>query len=663
MEIRAFTIKYSKRKAKKSRDEEVSLQTRLIIIQNKLHANYNESDKIEMDILKAELAKVEARKTQGAIVRSRTRWYEYGEKNSKYFYSLEKTNYRRKHVASIKTHEDKKITEPKKILQAEENFFKQIYTSVNSDPQLPEFSDFFEGIEKRLSEEEAGTCESEVTREECYNALKSMAKNKSPGSDGFTVEFYLHFWNMIAKYMIESFHYAFQSGTLSISQRQGVISLIPKKKKDLELLKNWRPVSLLNVDYKILTKVIALRLEKILPKIASSSQSGYVKGRFIGESIRLIKDVMDFTKQKELPGIAVFLDFEKAFDSIEWDFLQKCLQTFNFGPQLRRWVSIFYNNITSCVLNNGYASNHFTLERGVRQGCPLSGMLFIIAIEVLAQKISNSKEIEGIKIRNNKTVKLSQYADDTTVFLANAHSVNNLFVLLSRFEKCAGLKINVSKSEMLWLGSMRHRKDKILNLQMTDEPVYALGTHFSYDDNLSDQRNFFDKLSKLQKTLNFWSQRDISVYGRINIVKTLALSKVIFICSSMETPPRFAEEVNRIIFDFVWNHKPAKIKKSTLIKSKKDGGLEMKDFVIFDKALKLNWVTRICSDHDAPWKYIPTSFLANVGGTFLFQCNYDCKLLCLSEYLPRFYKNIIAHWQKIASSDPQNKSEVLEQVI
>ena len=136
---------------------------------------------------------------------------------------------------------------------------------------------------------------------------------------------------------------------------------------------------------------------------------------------------MDFTKQK-----AVFLDFEKVFDSIEWDFLQKCLQTFNFGPQLRRWVSIFYNNITSCILNNGYASNHFTLERGVRQGCPLSG------IEVL-----------GITIRNNKTVKLSQYADDTTVFLANVHSVNNLFVLLSRFEKCAGLKINVSKSEML----------------------------------------------------------------------------------------------------------------------------------------------------------------------------------------------------------------------
>ena len=128
-------------------------------------------------------------------------------------------------MAAIKIHEDKKITDPKKILQGEENFFKQIYTSVNLDAQLPEFSDFFEGIEKRLTEEEAETCESEVTQKECYNALKSMAKNKSPGSDGFTVEFTLHFWNTIAKYMIKGFHYAFQSATLSVSQRK-------KKKKE-----------------------------------------------------------------------------------------------------------------------------------------------------------------------------------------------------------------------------------------------------------------------------------------------------------------------------------------------------------------------------------------------------------------------------------------------
>ena len=180
------------------------------------------------------------------------------------------------------------------------------------------------------------TCEGYITIEECAYVLIKMENNKTPGSDGLSVEFYRYFWNIIAKYMVESFIYAFQSGHLSISQKQGIISLIPKKKKNTEYLKNWRPVSLLNVDYKVATKTIATRLEKVLPHIIHPSQSGYIKGRFIGESIRQIIDIMEFTKNRQIPGIAIFLDFEKAFDHFEWDYIQKCLSSFNFGPQLRQ---------------------------------------------------------------------------------------------------------------------------------------------------------------------------------------------------------------------------------------------------------------------------------------------------------------------------------------
>ena len=147
---------------------------------------------------------------------------------------------------------------------------------------------------------------------------------------------------------------------------------------------------------------------------------------------------------------------------------------------------------------------------------------------------------------------------------------------------------------MLWLGSMRHRKDAICNLQISYDPVYALGVHFTYYLELSHKKNFFEKLGSLKKTSSVWSRRDLSIYGRINIVKTLALSKLVFICSVMETPKNFATEVNKIVFDFIWKQKPAKIKKTTLIKKKSDGGLGMKDFVLFDKALKLTWVKRLC---------------------------------------------------------------------
>ena len=148
-------------------------------------------------------------------------------------------------------------------------------------------------------------------------------------------------------------------------------------------------------------------------------------------------------------------------------------------------------------------------------------------MELLAQSIRRSKDIKGINIQEDEVVKLSQYADYTTALLADVQSVSNLFDLLSLFEKCSGLKINQTKSEMLWLGSLRHRKDAIFNLQISDEPVYALGVHFTYNIETS-HRNFFEKLGPLKKTLSILSRRDISIYGKINIVKTLALN----LCSS-----------------------------------------------------------------------------------------------------------------------------------
>ena len=105
---------------------------------------------------------------------------------------------------------------------------------------------------------------------------------------------------------------------------------------------------------KLLKKALALRLEKVLPTIISPNQTGYVKERYIGANRRIVKDMMSFTKKKNIPGLAVFLDFEKAFDSIKWCYLQKCLEAFNFGPQLRQWITVLYNNISSCVLNNGF---------------------------------------------------------------------------------------------------------------------------------------------------------------------------------------------------------------------------------------------------------------------------------------------------------------------
>ena len=190
---------------------------------------------------------------------------------------------------------------------------------------------------------------------------------------------------------------------MSNTQKNAVITLIEKKGKDRCFIENWRPISLLNVDAKIISKVIAVRVKEVLPNVIHSNQTGYVKDRYIGETVRSIFDIMELTDAENIPGLLIFIDFQKAFDTLEWDFLLKCLKAFNFGHDFIHWVRLFYKNIQSCVINNGTASDYFTLKRGVRQGDPLSPYLFVLAIETLAIAIRNNVQIKGIKIGNEVT--------------------------------------------------------------------------------------------------------------------------------------------------------------------------------------------------------------------------------------------------------------------
>ena len=169
-------------------------------------------------------------------------------------------------------------------------------------------------------------------------------------------------------------------------------------------------------------------------------------------------------KTRTYPESQFFLDFRKAFDTVEWNYLLSTLRIFNFGSDIQRWIEVIYHNASSCVLNNGHASPFFQLHRGVRQGCPLSGLLFLIGIDLLARALQNDNSIKGVNI-GKKEIKLSQFADDTTVFVSDQDSVSNLLKLLRKFKHASGLEINTTKTEAMWLGAWRNRTDTPFNFK------------------------------------------------------------------------------------------------------------------------------------------------------------------------------------------------------
>ena len=220
-----------------------------------------------------------------------------------------------------------------------------------------------------------------------------MKEGSAPGSDGIPTEFYKLFWNQLKRPLLDCINYSFQTGILSPSERIGIISLFHKG-KDLsrEDLDNWRPISLTNTDYKIIAKILSIRLNTVIDKLIGNQQKGFMKGRQIFHIHRIIDDLLQMQRKSNLPGIILALDFKQAFDAINVHCIKKSLEIFGFGPNFIKWITILNTERQSCVKNGGYI---FPMANGVRQGCPISPQLFLLAVEILAQKSYKIKTSKG----------------------------------------------------------------------------------------------------------------------------------------------------------------------------------------------------------------------------------------------------------------------------
>lgn len=362
------------------------------------------------------------------------------------------------------------------------------------------------------------------------SALAGLKEKKTPGSDGLSPEFYKFFWELLAPFLHRALIYVVQQGQLHISARRGVIVLIPKKHKDNLYIENWRPITLLTTDYKILAKALVNRIQCSLDKLISTHQTGFMQGRNISHNIRKILDIIEYTERRQEPGLIMSLDFHKCFDSLDHQSIREILRHYGFGQNFITLIMLLYTNIESCTLNNGFSSSYFSLEKGSPQGSPASTVIYLICAQLCSDIILNNPDIQGLNIAGEQET-IVQFADDTNLFLTFSQAtLDGVTQSLTVIYQQIGLRVNYDKTIIYRLGSLRYSNARLYSqfpIVWTDDPFSVLGIEIGSNE-IELRNNFKDILNKSESILESWYNRNASLMGKVLIVNSLVGSLYVY---------------------------------------------------------------------------------------------------------------------------------------
>ena len=642
--IRVYCIRRSTHLAKERRKHEVALEDRVAYFENRLSTSViSHTFMDQYKTAKSELDNYKARAAERAMLFCKANWLEQGEKPTKYFLNLEKKKSNNKIIHMLAINEHEYATGDREILKLCKDFYEDLHNSAKGPGVVASYMQ--DMAFPKLDENDRQRCEGPITSTECHEALKSMNANRSPSVSGFGKEFMSFFWEDIDEIVVKYINSAFRSGKMFITQRRGVLTLIPKA-GDQKELKNKRPICLLDIIYKIIAKVLAMRLSSVINKIISTDQTGFLKGRCIQDNLRTIQDVIDYSKSDNTPGIVCALDFKAAFNSIEHSYIFIALRLFGFGESFTRWIALLYNDTELAVINNGYTSEWFKPKRGIMQGCPISGMLFNLAVELLAIQIRESEDIKGICVSNHR-IKISQYADDATVFVRDEASIKAMVNVLTKYSEMSGLKLNVNKSKLMWIGSERRRTASVCGIPAVIR-LKILGVYFSATEDCQ-MDNLEPILKSIKVTINMWQQRSLSIKGRITIAKSLLISKFIYImpCVSIQTDQ--LRQIQSHIMKFLWRGRPPKVAAKSLCQSIRDGGLGAVDVCLLYESMRASWVKRMTMN--VSWAQLLRARCAVYDLYDLLNSRYEqSDLIRLG--LTNFYVEVLMAYRRINKMQP-----------
>jgi len=580
--------------------------------------------------------------TKGALIRSRFLSVNDMDAPTAYFFNLEKVSKKQSVMHCLTSPDGSKTSDPKKMRKIAVDFYSDLFRADMCDSQST--LDLLENL-PTIGGEQRASLDSIFSFQELTEAVQQMKPGRAPGIDGLPVEFYKVMWGIIGEDFYEVVQKCYEEQKLPKSCQRAVLALIPKK-GDISLLKNWRPVSILTNDYKILAKVLVNRLKCVLSDIIHKDQSYCIPDRTIYDNIFLVRDLLDYCKLNEINLGLLSLDQEKAFDRVDHDYLFKTLKAFGCGDVFLSWIKILYKNASCLVKIGGDLSSPIRMQRGIRQGCPLSGQLYALAVEPLLCLLR--KNVSGVCVGNSiyNTIKLTAYADDITVFVKTQADVNKIKNCLCLYEKASSAKLNWSKTEALWCNG---HSTKVLPFISENEKWGKLGLKFLgiYLSNEEFQKknmeNVKDKVcAKLSKWC--WLLSQLSYRGRVLVINNLVASTLWHRLNVLEPPMDFFVDIQRLLVNFFWSGRHW-LKEAILYLPVQEGGQGLINLKSRYAAFRLKTVQRFLYHQDQNWMEVACALLKRVGclgldrHLFLMDLKKD-----LNGFTP-FYASALQVWQ------------------
>jgi len=595
-----------------------------------------------------ELSSLLHEQAKGALVRSRYCSVKEMDAPSAFFFNLEKKHVQQKMMCHLRRSDGSVTSDPTEMRRMTGDFYKLLYTAESCDIDCTK--DLLKDL-PQLEEEQKKELDDVITFHEVTEAMRQLSNGRSPGIDGLPVEFYRHFWDLIGPDIYEVILECIKNNALPMSCRRAVLSLLPKK-GDLGLLKNWRPVSLLCLDYKIVSKVLANRLKHCLDLLIKNDQTYCIPKRSIIDSLFLVRDIIEFNQKIKKDLGVLSLDQEKAFDRVDHEYLFKVLKGYGFGDVFISYIKLLYSNVYVMVKVGGGLSAPIPVTRGIRQGCPISGQLYSLIIETLLCRLR--KNLNGILIphgNGHSKVVLSAYADDITVFITEKEDIEILTKTIELYEKASSAKVNWTKSEGFMIGNLENFPQLPGRLQWKKDGLKILGVFLGNDQ--FQKKNWEGLVEKVSARLSKWRWLlpQLSYRGRVLVVNNLAASILWHRTMVMEPPEELISSIQKEIVKFFWDGQHW-LRAAVLYLPVQEGGQGLVDVRNRVRGFRIQAAQRFLYDKDVLWGKTASVIMRRVGGLGLDKQLFLMKLeeMNLSE-LTVFYRTMLQTWRIVIRAE------------